>query len=615
MSDRTRHEKTFAQDAVGFLLILLGGFGAVSIVLFLRGQQPAEGAIRGATWPVVELVTLLGSPAALVFCASLAGLGTLLFLRSTVLAPMRPIAGLLAAALGLALILGAIESGGEVGAWLPGLLAGFAGRALGAVLGLALVWLGWILLFSTRASHPSSADMVQRLGLSARHDAAAGVSPAEAALLVTEPRVPAHVSTPVPMPTPAPVVRREEARPLRVETVRPFPAPKEAPAAAPRARKSEPSSLPLATPMRTPAPPAAAPLASDEAAVGFAIPPAPSWELAGGGADEEDEDAADEGVRGSLPLVDLAPRMGEREEADEDAGLDGELEASEEPESDGKAATGSFETLAEDLAEEFEVEEVTVASLLSAPDAEDEEVLADEDEDEDENEADEQPSASSADAPRAAWEQVGLFDEEGADEEEAEEAAPAKAKAALTPSFDFDSAEPRKPAHEPESSEDPFALEPALVESAELLRELREVDAQQEPHEEEELAEEPQEAVESDASPAERPVELAPARPAPKAAAAPAPVLQAVPAAESVVRAPVQRPWEETVFEAGLAILEQKRVAVSMLERRFGIDFDQACRVLDELQEAGLIGPYMGGRTRDILLTREEWMAHAPHAS
>ena len=69
------------------------------------------------------------------------------------------------------------------------------------------------------------------------------------------------------------------------------------------------------------------------------------------------------------------------------------------------------------------------------------------------------------------------------------------------------------------------------------------------------------------------------------------------------------------MYDAGCAILEQKRVAVSMLERRFGIDFDQACRVLDELQQAGLIGPYMGGRTRDILLTREQWLPHAPHAS
>jgi S-DNA-T family DNA segregation ATPase FtsK/SpoIIIE len=69
------------------------------------------------------------------------------------------------------------------------------------------------------------------------------------------------------------------------------------------------------------------------------------------------------------------------------------------------------------------------------------------------------------------------------------------------------------------------------------------------------------------------------------------------------------------VFEAGCLILDQKRVAVSLLERRFALDFDQACRVLDELQQAGLIGPYMGGRTRDILLTREQWLPHAPHAS
>ena len=46
MSDRTRNDKTRLQDAVGFVLILLGGFGAVSIVLFLRGQQPADARVR-----------------------------------------------------------------------------------------------------------------------------------------------------------------------------------------------------------------------------------------------------------------------------------------------------------------------------------------------------------------------------------------------------------------------------------------------------------------------------------------------------------------------------------------------------------------------------------------
>jgi S-DNA-T family DNA segregation ATPase FtsK/SpoIIIE len=56
-------------------------------------------------------------------------------------------------------------------------------------------------------------------------------------------------------------------------------------------------------------------------------------------------------------------------------------------------------------------------------------------------------------------------------------------------------------------------------------------------------------------------------------------------------------------------ILERGRVAVSMLVREYGLDFKQATAVLDELQSQGLIGPYLGGQSRDILLTAEEWRA------
>lgn len=564
MSDRTRNDKTRLQDAVGFVLILLGGFGAVSIVLFLRGQQPAENAMRGATWPVVELVTLLGSASALIFSAGLAGLGVLLFLRTTVLAPARPALALATLALGFALILGAVESGGEVGAWLPGLLAGFAGRALSAVLGLALAWLGWTLLVSTRPPRASSAETVQRLGLAGRHDVAAGVSPAEAALLVTEPRALA----------PLPGARREETKAIRVETVRPFAPAKEAPAAGPRA-KSETMAASLVTRVRPPVAAAEPPTPLSVAERGDAtpVPPAPSWESTRDGADEE---LSEEPER--LQLADLAP---EPDEFDE------------------------FEDVAAEEDEEAEDQEVRGAPTLLATEEED---------------RGGEPSVPALGTPRASWEQVGLFDDQEEEEEEeaAETGSRGSLKAELTPSFDFDSAEPKSLVHEPEHGEDPFATQPALVESAELLRELREQDTE----EEVQAAEAEQDE--------EQPVELAPARALaakPRRSAPPAPV--AVPVPQPVKPAPVrehverestsntdeEKPWEQLVFEAGLAILEQKRVAVSMLERRFGIDFDQACRVLDELQQAGLIGPYMGGRTRDILLTREEWLAHVPHAS
>jgi len=61
--------------------------------------------------------------------------------------------------------------------------------------------------------------------------------------------------------------------------------------------------------------------------------------------------------------------------------------------------------------------------------------------------------------------------------------------------------------------------------------------------------------------------------------------------------------------DAGTLFLEQGRVAVSLLQRRFGLEFDEACEVLDELQDLGLIGPYKGGQQRDILLSLEEWQS------
>ncbi len=70
---------------------------------------------------------------------------------------------------------------------------------------------------------------------------------------------------------------------------------------------------------------------------------------------------------------------------------------------------------------------------------------------------------------------------------------------------------------------------------------------------------------------------------------------------------PAGRTREQLLQEAGLLFLDEGRVAVSLLQRRFGLDFDDACDVLDELQNQGLIGPYMGGQRRDILMTQDEW--------
>lgn len=78
-----------------------------------------------------------------------------------------------------------------------------------------------------------------------------------------------------------------------------------------------------------------------------------------------------------------------------------------------------------------------------------------------------------------------------------------------------------------------------------------------------------------------------------------------------VILEPQARPddaTEELLLKAADLFLERDRVAVSLLQRQFQLDFEESCAVLDELQERGLIGPYLGGNRRDILLTREEWL-------
>jgi hypothetical protein len=297
MSERTRNSKAPAQDGLGFLFCLVGGFFAVSVVLFLSGQKPKPGLVSALTSPVMELINVLGPAAALFLSLGLAALGTMLFLRTTTIASTRPLLALLAGSLGVSLIAGIFleaEAKGVVGAWLPGLVPGLAGSALGFVLGVALAWLGWTLVVGQRVSRTSTAELLApRVGLTPRHEAS-GVSPAEAALLVSDTRSPVVRSAP----------RREPAAPvaLRDESIRPFPPPDAtSTASTTRATRVETPVKPVrveplqAGPSRAAEPMKSViePFASEsEAALTVATPPAPSWEGVPEDVQEEEEENA-----------------------------------------------------------------------------------------------------------------------------------------------------------------------------------------------------------------------------------------------------------------------------------------------------------------------------------
>jgi len=243
----------------------------------------------------------------------------------------------------------------------------------------------------------------------------------------------------------------------------------------------------------------------------------------------------------------------ELEEELEDEDLDDELEETEVEE---VAAELEEELEDEDLDDELEDEVEEVAAELEEEEADAVlGALGDVFEGDVADAAAEIEEIGQTSAPLGTVEQPGLFDEHDSNVARTEalvEASSEAEEAALTP--------------EP-------VVEPVVEPAAELE------------------AEEPELAA----------VELTPA----------APVEDAEVVAEAVEEAPeqltVELTREELVYLAGALFLKEGRVAVSMLQRRFDLEFSQATEVLDALQSMGLIGPYVGGSRRDILMTTDEW--------
>jgi len=56
-------------------------------------------------------------------------------------------------------------------------------------------------------------------------------------------------------------------------------------------------------------------------------------------------------------------------------------------------------------------------------------------------------------------------------------------------------------------------------------------------------------------------------------------------------------------------ILETGQASVSMLQRRLKLGYARAARIVDEMEEKGIVGPFQGSKPREILITKEQWAA------
>ena len=66
---------------------------------------------------------------------------------------------------------------------------------------------------------------------------------------------------------------------------------------------------------------------------------------------------------------------------------------------------------------------------------------------------------------------------------------------------------------------------------------------------------------------------------------------------------------DEMLPAAVEVILETGQASVSMLQRRLKLGYARAARIVDEMEEKGIVGPFQGSKPRSILITKEQWDA------
>ena len=57
----------------------------------------------------------------------------------------------------------------------------------------------------------------------------------------------------------------------------------------------------------------------------------------------------------------------------------------------------------------------------------------------------------------------------------------------------------------------------------------------------------------------------------------------------------------EVVIDAGQA-------STSLLQRRCKLGYARAARIMDEMEQKGIIGPYEGAKPRAVLISRQQWL-------
>ena len=64
---------------------------------------------------------------------------------------------------------------------------------------------------------------------------------------------------------------------------------------------------------------------------------------------------------------------------------------------------------------------------------------------------------------------------------------------------------------------------------------------------------------------------------------------------------------DELLMEAIDVVLDCGQASVSMLQRRLKLGYSRAARIVDQMEERGIVGPFEGSKPRQILISKDDW--------
>ena len=72
----------------------------------------------------------------------------------------------------------------------------------------------------------------------------------------------------------------------------------------------------------------------------------------------------------------------------------------------------------------------------------------------------------------------------------------------------------------------------------------------------------------------------------------------------TIEKSPKIEPQDELFYKAALLFIESNTASVSLLQRRLRIGYTRAARLMDFLEEKGVVGEYEGSKPREVLMTK-----------